>query len=49
MARKEKLLGAIESIRDVTPKKQAERNLKSTAIHLEELVEERTEEFEQDK
>ena len=42
---KEVIVGAIESIRDITDKKQAEEELEQHRIHLEELVKERTEEL----
>ncbi len=42
---KGKIIGAIESIRDITPQKLAEKKLKSYQGHLEELVEERTKEI----
>ena len=37
-----RIVGAIESIRDITAQKLAEKELKTYHDHLEELVEERT-------
>ena len=42
---KGEVVGAIESIRDITPQKTAEKELKKYHEHLEELVGERTEEL----
>ncbi len=42
---KGEVVGAIESIRDITPQKTAEKELKNYRDHLEELVGERTEEL----
>jgi PAS domain S-box-containing protein len=44
--RKGKMVGAIESIRDITDKKHAEEEIKRYHNHLEELVEKRTFELE---
>jgi PAS domain S-box-containing protein len=43
--KKEVIVGAIESIRDITNIKQAEKELEQHRDHLEELVNERTEEL----
>lgn len=45
--RKGKVVGAIESIRDITAKKDAEEEIKRYQNHLEELVERRTSQLEE--